>query len=199
MEKEYCVYCHISPSGKRYIGITCQRLNDRWCNGKGYEYNEHFARAIKKYGWDAFQHIVLFEGLSREQASLIERKLIKQYKSNDGRYGYNIADGGFDGGHPTTEETKRKISEAKKGKPCPEHQKKWLSEINKGIIPTNLDAVHAKNQKPVDQLDINGNYIASFPSIRIAGIECNASENSIGLCCRGVYKTAGGYKWRFSA
>lgn len=198
MEKEYCVYCHIAPNEKQYIGITCQKPNDRWCGGKGYEHNTHFSRAIKKYGWDAFKHIILFSGLSKEDASRLEKKLIREYNTQNQNKGYNIEPGGFGGGHPTSDETKLKISKANKGKPCPEHQKKYLSKLNKGKIPTNLKAVHAKNQKPVDQLDINGNYITSFPSIRIAGKKCKVSENGIGLCCRGVNKTCGGYMWRFS-
>ena len=26
----YIVYMHVSPSGKRYIGITCTKTNRRW-------------------------------------------------------------------------------------------------------------------------------------------------------------------------
>ena len=33
----YTVYMHVSPSGKRYIGITGQDVKKRWGNGIGYE------------------------------------------------------------------------------------------------------------------------------------------------------------------
>ena len=55
-KKTYTVYCHTSPSGKRYVGITCKSLNSRWQNGKGYLYNKHFYSAIQKYGWENFKH-----------------------------------------------------------------------------------------------------------------------------------------------
>ena len=194
---EYCVYCHISPSNKRYIGITSQRLSDRWCNGNGYKDNEHFYRAIKKYGWESFQHLVLFEGLTRDEASAKEKELIAKYETTNRSKGYNFADGGFGGGHPLSEETKRKISDAKRGKCCPEYQKLWLSKLNKGKMPTNIDALHAGNQKQVLQFDLEGNYIASFPSIRIAGRTCHIHESNIGACCRGVCATTGNYIWRF--
>ena len=193
----YCVYCHISPSNKRYIGITSQKPNDRWVNGQGYKYNEYFYRAIKKYGWDAFQHIILFEGLTIEEASKTETELIKKYETTNREKGYNIAFGGFGGGHPTSEETKQKIRDAKKGKPCPEHQKRWLSIINKGKMPTNLGKVHLGNRKRINQYDMEGNYIATYPSIRIAAQENGIHESTIGNCCRNVIRSAGNYLWRF--
>lgn len=198
MENNYCVYMHISPSGKKYIGLTCQNPKDRWSSGWGYIGCPCFMNAIKKYGWANFKHIILCVGLTREQASLVEKRFIKSFKTTNPQFGYNIERGGFAGGHPTSDETKKKISKANKGRPCPKHQKKHLSEINKGIMPTNIDDIHKRNQKRVDQFDKDMNYIASFPSIRIAARDCGINENSLGLCCRKVYKTAGGYIWRFS-
>lgn len=55
----YTVYMHVSPSGKRYIGITSQKVEKRWANGKGYKTQQYFYRAIKKYGWNNFQHIIV--------------------------------------------------------------------------------------------------------------------------------------------
>lgn len=199
MERKYCVYMHITPAKKRYIGLTCKEPKKRWSSGYGYKGCGYFFNAVKKYGWNNIDHIILCTGLSREEASRLEKTLIKLYDTTNPQKGYNIEKGGFDGGHPTSEEAKRKISKANKGKPCPEHQKQYLSQLNKGIIPNNLDANHIRNQKRVDQFDLDGNYIASFPSIRIAGRTCEISENGIGLCCRGINKTAGGYIWKFSA
>ena len=60
--KNFIVYRHVNEvNGKVYIGITCQSLNDRWRNGKGYGKSTHFAHAIQKYGWDNFEHEILFE------------------------------------------------------------------------------------------------------------------------------------------
>lgn len=44
----YTVYMHVAPSGKRYVGITQQELNQRWRNGKGYKNNQPFFRALVK-------------------------------------------------------------------------------------------------------------------------------------------------------
>ena len=59
MEKQYTVYMHVNKiNNKKYIGITCQKLNKRWRNGKGYENSPHFYMSINKYGWDNFNWIM---------------------------------------------------------------------------------------------------------------------------------------------
>ena len=66
--KTYIVYMHISPSKKKYIGITSLPTEKRWKNGNGYKKQPYFHRAINKYGWDNFQHIIIARGLSEEDA-----------------------------------------------------------------------------------------------------------------------------------
>lgn len=52
-QKTWTVYMHISPSGKRYIGVTSKtNVEDRWRNGKGYQKCPYFYKAIQKYGWE---------------------------------------------------------------------------------------------------------------------------------------------------
>ena len=51
---------HVSPSKKYYIGITSQAVNKRWKNGKGYKSSPYFYNAIQKYGWNNFEHNILF-------------------------------------------------------------------------------------------------------------------------------------------
>lgn len=92
----FIVYRHISPSGKSYIGITHQKPEHRWRNGEGYKNNIAFYNAIMKYGWNNFQHIIIVQNLSQDEASNLEKKLIQQYKTQDKNYGYNIKSGGLD-------------------------------------------------------------------------------------------------------
>ena len=114
-EAAYTVYKHTAPNGKVYIGMTSQKnMARRWQRGVGYRTQTLFYRAIKKYGWDAFSHDVLFSGLTKEQAERIEISLIYLFKSNRPQHGYNIDNGGnCTGTH--SEETKRKIAEAQMG------------------------------------------------------------------------------------
>ena len=87
----YCVYEHVFPNGKKYIGIT----NDpekRWRNGKGYETQGKIANAIKHYGWQNIQHNIIIDGVSKEQAETLEKYLIAEL--NTVEEGYNTAIGG---------------------------------------------------------------------------------------------------------
>ena len=113
MEKNYTVYMHICPNGKRYIGITRQIPKYRWQNGNGYRYNKHFWNAIQKYEWNNFEHIIIENNLTKEQAENMEIELIAKYRSNESDYGYNIENGGNTIGTHSIE-TKKKISENSK-------------------------------------------------------------------------------------
>ena len=66
--RDYKVYVHTAPNGKRYVGITRQKLNRRWRYGEGYKRCVYFYKAIKKYGWDNITHQVLVDGLTKSQA-----------------------------------------------------------------------------------------------------------------------------------
>lgn len=143
-ERRCCVYKHTSPSGKVYIGITSMDIKDRWQNGNGYKNNQHFYRAIQKYGWDNFEHEVLFEGLTKEDACQKEIELIKLYDSTNPDKGYNYSTGG-DGpaGIVLSEETRNKMRESKigannpnYGKPIPDDTRKKMSDIHKRLCAT---------------------------------------------------------------
>lgn len=141
MQDNYCVYMHVNKiNQKKYIGLTSQAPSKRWGkNGSGYRYNKQpaFNRAIEKYGWDNFEHIVLFEGLSKEDACEKEIEYIEKYKTQEPEFGYNIQAGGELGnlGIKFSDEAKKKISDAHKGKKLSEEHKKKISESCKGHKP----------------------------------------------------------------
>ena len=157
----WTVYEHITPSGKRYIGITSKKPEDRWLNGRGYRKNKLFYKAIEKYGWNNIQHNVVSTYLTEKDAKWLENYLICYYRTFVGFYdckGYNCTIGGdgvvgcepwnkgihmdyetkrkisekLKGKHPS-EETRRKLSEAQKGKHNSEETRRKLSEARKGI------------------------------------------------------------------
>lgn len=155
-ENNYTVYMHKNKiNGKVYVGITYQKTKYRWRkNGIGYK-KQKFYNAIKKYGWDNFEHIILFENLTFEEACLKEQELIKKYNSNNRNYGYNHSIGGDKGSKGShwimSLETKQKISKRNKGKkngmygkkpwnygkPLSDEHKQLLIESRKGLDPWN--------------------------------------------------------------
>ena len=139
LERNYKLYVHIAPNGKKYYGITKQRPKQRWANGKGYHHNQHFTNAINKYGWDNIEHIVLHEGLDKEEAEELEQYMIQWYDTANRNHGYNISLGGETGNH--SEESRRKLSESKKGAKNPNYGKKISEETKKKLS----EALRGKN------------------------------------------------------
>lgn len=86
--KEYTVYMHKFPDGKMYIGMTGQTLATRWKNGLGYK-GSPVGSAIEKCGWDNVQHYILFKGLDKDSARLVESYVIKTKHTYLPEYGYN--------------------------------------------------------------------------------------------------------------
>lgn len=202
----YTVYMHTSPSGKRYIGITSQNPpRRRWRNGEAYKNNKHFANAIKAYGWDNFEHEILFEKLTKEEAEQKEIELISYYNSTNQNKGYNIANGGNSIGKHS-EETKIKISNAHKGKKISDEQRKIMSEQRKGvklteewlknrtIAQTGLKRKQETKQKISDAVSravicINNRVV--YKSLSEASNLTNANISHISSCCHGDRKFAG--------
>ena len=132
--RELCtVYCHVNKiNGKRYVGITSNPVSIRWNNGNGYKHNAHFTNAIKKYGWENFEHNILAVNVSESEAKELEKRYISEYKSNNRLFGYNKSSGGEPmTGVKHSEETKRKMSESAKKKIVSESTRRKLSEIMK--------------------------------------------------------------------
>ena len=66
----YTIYIHKNKiNNKVYIGQTSQNPKKRWDNGRGYQSSPKFYNAILKYGWDNFEHIILYTNLTLEQAN----------------------------------------------------------------------------------------------------------------------------------
>lgn len=94
----YFVYIHICPNNKKYVGITRQRPLKRWNNGYGYVKNNHFFRAIQKYGWKNINHKVI-EVSTEGEMYYLEKYLIGYYNCTDPDFGYNNSIGGECGGY----------------------------------------------------------------------------------------------------
>lgn len=219
--KTFCVYRHTSPSGKVYIGITCQRPEKRWQNGRGYLYshNPHFYNAIQKYGWLSFTHEIICTNLSQGEAERLEVQLIAEHKAADPRHGYNQAYGGCHQGRATPE-TRRKLSEAKTGEKNPNYGKhvftgtpyKGVGENHhmygrRGADNPRFGMKHT--EKALEKMRKNAANARAvlcvetgtvYPSAEEAGRATGISGNGIAGCCRRKphYNTAGGYQWKYA-
>ena len=194
--RKWTVYIHKSPSGKFYVGITGQEVERRWKNGEGYKTNTYFYKAINKYGWDNFKHIIFRENLTAKEAKSIEIKMIAILRSNNKKYGYNITAGG-DGsyGMIKSKETREKISKSLTGRKNPPPSKETrekISETKKG----KKNPMY-KHSSIVYQYDLDGNLLKSYQGTGEAERETGINKAGIVRCCNGKYKQSGGYIWRY--
>lgn len=174
----YSVYCHRNKAnGKRYIGITSVSPKKRWQNGLGYRSCYVFYNAIKKYGWDGFDHIVLCENLSKEDAVKMEKDLIKKHKTTQKEHGYNMSGGGS----TLTDKAKEHLSaihmgdkNINYGKPCNENAMKALCK----------ELICIETQ-------------VRFKSVSDAHRQTGINLGHIASVCRGERKTAGGFHWQY--
>ena len=210
MENNYKVYIHIFPNNKVYIGITRNRTDIRWANGKGYKSQKVMSNAINKYGWKNIEHKVLYENLTKEEAEQKEIELISYYKSNQRKYGYNIQNGG--NVHCVSEETKRKISNSTKGEKHfmygTHHSKETINKMSKSMkgrkgywkgkhrteetkikISNALKGKKAHNALKV--LCVETGII--YDNMHIASEKTNTCISDICKCCKGKLKSAGKY------
>lgn len=115
MQTIYQIRCRVN--NKVYIGKTTKTVDCRWkqhLNGDGHA--PFLYRAIKKYGPENFDVWVLYpDAVTAGHLNMLEEMFIKQCRSNDRRYGYNLTSGGEGARH--TLETRRKLSRMLKGKP----------------------------------------------------------------------------------
>ena len=72
----------------------------------------------------------------------------------------------------------------------------WIKNISKGKKGKGMGKDNPNAVKVV-QFSINGNKIKIFDTITQASESTNSNKGSIVSCCRGRYKTAGGYKWMY--
>lgn len=188
-DNNFILYLHIAPSGKKYFGITGQKTYQRWRGGHGYKNNNHFWRAIQKYGWNNIRHIILADDLTKDDACLFEQILIALYDTTNHNNGYNNSLGGEHGIH--SEESKQKISESKKGMIFSEEHKQKLSESQK----------RAKNHLSKTVICITTGKV--FYNIREAERITGINNGNISKACRGKKKSAGKLpdgtklKWRY--
>lgn len=166
--KNWTVYKHTSPSGKVYIGITCQIPKKRWGhNGKGYKGCTHFTHAIEKYGWDNITHEILRTNLSETFAKKMEIFLISRYKRKN--LSYNMTNGGD-------------------GRSIP-----WSESDRERFMPTLKKVLGVK----ISQFTLDGKYIKDYDTMEDAAKDVGIDRSSISRCCSGKSKTSGGFMWAF--
>ena len=209
--KEYCIYLHRNKiNGKVYIGQTCQNPEKRWNYGHGYKNCPRFYSAIVSYGWNNFEHIILENNLTSDEANEKEQYYIKKYNSQNPDLGYNLTEGGSSLSEYWKTPEHRELQSQNKKLYFKEHPDKkiendmHLKEIaqksakirsekmkenyaNQGGL-FHLNESRKKRIKCIETDEI-------FASLSEASRKYNISVGNISSVIHGKRKSAGGYHW----
>ena len=229
-DNRWTVYVHIVPKSlsgydwdKYYVGITSNKVNERWQKGEGYK-TQFFYRAIQKYGWDNISHEIIAEHLTENEAKNMEKELILKLKSYIDKYGYNATFGGdewasnykpvaqydLNGSFICSYKSLREaslitganhsgISHCCKGLSGQIGGFMWRYIIN-DIIIYKIEPYkrHTPESKIVLQYDLRGNFIKEWESVKlIENTIPNMDGQNIYACCNGRTIHSGGYQWRY--
>ena len=209
--KEYCIYLHRNKiNGKVYIGQTCQKPEKRWNYGHGYKNCPRFYSAIVSYGWSNFEHIILENNLTSDEANEKEQYYIKKYNSQNPDLGYNLTEGGSSlSEYWKTPEHRELQSQNKKLyfkthpdkkiendmhlKEIAQKSAKIRSEKMKENYANQGGLFHLNESRKKRIKCVETNEI--FTSLSEASKKYNISVGNISSVIHGKRKSAGGYHW----
>ncbi len=158
-------YIKCVPNGKIYLGQTIRGFKERKrehitrLNNSTHN-NKHLLRSWKKYGRDNFEFGVIKKCLTLNDLNYTEQSLIKEFKLNNKRFGFNYSFGGNN--KLWSESSKQKAKKSHTGS-----KKPWL-------------------YKAVLVYSINGLLLHEYGNIEIAAKHLKCSPTAIRLCCIGT-------------
>ena len=213
-----------SPTGKIYIGQTTLPIQKRF--EKHRQKNSDcvaISNAIQYHGWGNFEKD--WYECPDEDLNFDEELLVREMRTLSPE-GYNLREGGGSNGK-MSEESKKKMSEARTGISRSEETKKRISESTKGKKNHMYGKTHASETKKkmsdvqvgktlsddtkkkmsennpssrrVYQYDMEENSLGSFISPGEAARQLGKIDGSnIKACARGKRETAYGFKWSYN-
>ncbi len=191
------VYIHQNKTnGKMYVGITSLPLSKRFeSNGNGYKHhNVKFWRAIQKYGWDNFEHILFAKNLTESEANNMEALLIDKLDTIDN--GYNCRGGGKAG--KLSNETKELIRQKRAQQIISYESIMKTAEKNRGIKRTEefksaIREAKRKYMKKVYCFETGETY----DSITAASKALKLTKSFVSQVCNNIISSAHGYHMCF--
>lgn len=107
-----------------------------------------------------------------------------------------------DGYIPWNKGIKTGIEPVNKGIPNSEEIRKLISQKTKGLKKKPRTKEHIYNNvkhklKPINQYDLQHNFIKEWLSIKEASIHLKINPSNIGLCCNNKRNKAGNFIWKF--
>jgi hypothetical protein len=179
-------------TGKSYVGQTVQVPHKRWSAhkyaAKTNKYKgSYFHSAIRKYGPSNFTFEIIDTFKLDDERGLgyvlnrFEVFYIKVYNTFKAGYNLTPGGGGIFGYKKTPEQVEKTASKIRGRKLSKEHKLQ----------------IGQDKSKPVIQYSLAGHKLSEYQSMKQANDVTGINFKSISNCCRGVAKTAFGFKWTY--
>ena len=196
------VYCIDFPNNKKYVGIESNTGQRKQYHSRGYTHTL-VGRAVNKHGWENCKFRYLIINAPDNTCYHVEKKLIRLWKLQDPKNGYNISEGGekTNKGYKRSKEAIRRQHETrrKNGYIVTKTHKNKIRNTLKGKKHTRqrrLNLSKTNGGKPFYVLK-DDKIIGKFELRSDAAIELNLHISKIGLCLNGKRNTHKGYKFKY--
>lgn len=163
--------------------------------GRIHVYNGDVHKMIYPDEFEEYKKQGFVKGLPPEVIEKVKQNRSIKYGEEHWAFGRNLS-----------EEHKKKISEANKGRTSWMKGKHWDNEHKELLRIKSTSKKHSEEtkrkiakskQKPVVQYDKNGKKISEYISAVEAENKTGVGRSHISQCCNNKRKSAGGYIWRF--
>lgn len=178
-------------NGKRYVGITQGTAEKRWAAHRKrakHKPSTTLHWALRKYGEANFSCVDIASCLELGSAAKVEREIIAELKPE-----YNQTAGGEFS--VWTIERRERANRALRGRSLSAASRRKISEAKKGKPPSAaaIAATISARSLPVECIDTG----QIFSSIRSAALALGLHETHVGAVCNGNAKTTGGLRFGF--
>ena len=184
-------------NNKKYIGIDSRNNPDYLGSGK------ILKKAIKKYGKEKFQKIILEECDNRKDLLERERYWIELHNAADGNDFYNLLKGGLGYSDVNTmfHTNLLNIWKEKYGEEEANHRMDILkmkrSEFSSGKNNSMYGKRNSGRCKYIGKFDTHGNLLEKFETVREASLKCHHKRCNIAKWRRSALPNYRKHIWRF--
>lgn len=181
-------------NGKYYIGIHYGNI----ITDKYYGSGRLIKNAVRKYGKENFEQIIIEEFNNSKEAYLKEKETVNQNLIFDDKC-YNLMIGGKGAGqgsnHPMFGKLRLDITGEKN--PSKRDDIKYKISLHKKGNKNPMFGITPTNARKVLQYDFEMRLIKEWDTIKQASKELNIYDSNISMCCNGKLKTSGGFIWKY--
>ena len=182
-------------------------------------YYMHIHKVMRKYGVDNFSWNIIEDNVSLEDIDMLEQLYIDMFDTYN--LGYNSTHGGNSSyGYKHNEETRKRMSELKKGIPpslkareaalkantgrklSPEHREKVVNSLRSPEVIAKMKATKQKNRKawkPVNQYTKEGVFVKSYDSLTLASKATGIPTSYISNVLKGRQYSTRGFRWEYAS